>query len=210
MSTTFAARASRQSAVLATIAGLHVGAIMLVATGLRFTSDLDANDYRPIFALPPDPVPTTESRPDLVAADEYVSGPVEAPDVNFGVENELQQVTAGLPAIGAGDAGAGPAVTVPVYQGPALRTGNSRLAALINSCYPAASRRLGQEGRGVARILVEAAGRTSNWSVEQGTGFPVLDAAMGCVAQRLQFEPARSDGRAIAATVSMPIVFRLH
>ena len=103
---------------------------------------------------------------------------------------------------------AGPVVTSNA-KAPALRTPDSRLAALIDSCYPSAARRLGEEGRAVARVVIDATGRATAWTVEQSSGFPRLDAAMDCVIRRLEFVPGRRDGRAVEATVMLPIVFRL-
>ncbi len=210
MSTTIAARASRQSAVLATIAGLHVGAIVLMAAGLRLQGRLDPAVDGPIFAMPPDPVPMTASPPDpLAGAVEFEAMQVERPQLNFAVDEEAG-ATAGFPLERTGEAAGGAAMVATAYHGPSLQTGDGRLVALINSCYPAAPRRLGQAGRGVARIEVDAIGHATGWSIGQSTGFPLLDAAMGCVARRLKFEPGRLDGRAVAATVQMPIVFRLN
>jgi protein TonB len=106
--------------------------------------------------------------------------------------------------------GSGPAVAAVDVRAPSLRHPDSRLAALVSSCYPAASRRLSEEGRVVVRVDVDAAGRASAWNVAGGSGFARLDAAAACVIRRLEFNPARRDGAAVAASAMLPIVFRLH
>ena len=80
---------------------------------------------------------------------------------------------------------------------------------MINACYPAGARRAGEEGRVTVRVVIGAGGPASTWNVEHGSGFPRLDAAVGCVIRRLEFLPGRRDGRAVDATVMLPIVFRL-
>lgn len=109
-----------------------------------------------------------------------------------------------------GDAeGAGPAIPAARYVGPAIVTRNNRLAGLIDACYPAGARRAGEGGRVTVRVAIDAGGRASAWNVERGSGFPRLDAAVGCVIRRLEFLPGRRDGRAVDAAVMLPIVFRL-
>ena len=90
--------------------------------------------------------------------------------------------------------GSGPAVAVADVRAPSLRR----------------DRRLGEEGRVIVRIDVDATGRARAWNVAGGSGFARLDAAVACVIHRLEFNPGRRDGAAVAASVTLPIVFRLH
>jgi TonB family protein len=53
-------------------------------------------------------------------------------------------------------------------------------------------------------------GRASARTVAGSSGFARLDAAVTCVIRRLEFNPGRRDGAAVAASVTLPIVFRLH
>jgi TonB family protein len=53
-------------------------------------------------------------------------------------------------------------------------------------------------------------GRSSARTVAGSSGFARLDAAVTCVIRRLEFNPGRRDGAAVAASVTLPIVFRLH
>lgn len=86
---------------------------------------------------------------------------------------------------------------------------DSRLAALVDACYPSAARRNGEEGRAVARIVIDTDGRAASWTKMPGSGFPRPDAALGCVIRRLHFLPGRREGRAIVAELQLPIVFQL-
>ena len=209
MSTTLAARATRQTLILAAIGGLHVGAFILVSTSLGedLRQTLLPNPPITVFIPPP---PTTPTIPPGPVQDPGYSIPVaERPPVEFPPFDERNDSRRGIEVKSEGAAGAGPAVPTVDYRPPVLRTRDRRLAALIDACYPAASRRLGEEGRVVARLTIDAAGRPIAWSVEESSGFAHLDSVVDCVIRRLEFIPGRRDGRGVEATVLLPIVFRL-
>jgi periplasmic protein TonB len=210
MSTTLPAPAARQAVVVASIAALHVGAFLAVSMGFPVHLDLTRLPTNVIFAMPPPDKTVNVTSPDPVPAGDYELEPVKEPDLVITVAEDRDARGPRVPDTGATESRPGPTAPVEDFRSPALRTGDARLQALIDSCYPAAARRRGQEGRGVARVVVDAAGRASRWSVEQTTGFAELDPAMGCVSRRVQFEPGRRDGQAIEATVLMPIFFRLR
>lgn len=75
--------------------------------------------------------------------------------------------------------------------------------------YPAASRSLGEEGRVVLKVRVNAAGRPENIDVDTSSGFPRLDRAATDAVNRWRFEPAMSQGQPVAGWVRVPILFRL-
>jgi protein TonB len=210
MTATIASGAPRQSAILVAVAGLHVGAIILFASGtLRQALDL--------LPAPPElvlvrrvPEPVEQLRPGLPALADYVPQRAPLPDIDFPPAlDETPSIAAVSVAVDPA-AGADSGSRGSDFQPPALRMHDKRLAALVDDCYPAAARRMGEEGRAIARIVVGADGRAASWTPMLGSGFPRLDAALGCVIRRLQFLPGRRDGGAVAAEVQLPIVFRLH
>lgn len=209
MTTIFPAPAARQTAVVAAIAALHVGLFILASVGTRFRVDLLPAWVGPIQPLPAARAPSTQSPPDPIGAADYEPETVEAPALEFTATDDLPPTGVGAAEPGTPDAGRGRGLPAAEFRGPAMTTRDARLQALIDACYPSAARRLGLEGRGVARVVVGADGRASGWRVEQSTGFAQLDPGMACVARRVQFEPARRDGRAVEATILMPIAFRL-
>jgi protein TonB len=204
------APAARRTAVLAAIAVLHVGAFIAASAGLRPPQFLDWLREGAITALPPSLPRIPETRPDPVGAPEVDPGAVTMPDLSIPVSVDPPPAGAARQDSGQDGAATGAAVPLSDDRDPGIRTRDARLQALIDRCYPAAARRMGQEGRGVARVDVDAAGRAGGWRVERSTGFPLLDPGMGCVARQLQYEPARRGGRAVEATVLMPIVFQLR
>lgn len=86
-------------------------------------------------------------------------------------------------------------------------------AAYLNNprpAYPSLARRMGEEGRTVLRVLVSAEGLPDQIELRQGTGSPRLDAAAQEAVKRWRFVPARQGGKAIAAWVLVPLVFKLE
>lgn len=76
--------------------------------------------------------------------------------------------------------------------------------------YPATSRRLGEEGKVVLRVHVDAEGRATEIELKGSSGFPRLDAAAREAVTQWRFLPARRGTEAIAAWVLVPIVFSLE
>lgn len=209
MSTTLAARATRQTLILAVIGGLHVGAFILASMGLGENLRQSLLPNPPITVFVPPPPPTAPIEPGSVPDPGYGIPDAPKPPVEFPLFEGRNDPTSGIQVKTESAAGAGPAAPTADYRAPTLRTRDSRLAALIDACYPAASRRLGEEGRAVVRLTIDAAGRPIAWSVEQPSGFVRLDSVVDCVIRRLEFIPGRRDGRGVEATVLLPIVFRL-
>jgi protein TonB len=75
--------------------------------------------------------------------------------------------------------------------------------------YPAVSRRLGEEGRVLLRVHVDASGRPIQIEVKSSSGSPRLDQSALDAVARWKFIPARRGDDAVAAWVQVPIVFNL-
>lgn len=76
--------------------------------------------------------------------------------------------------------------------------------------YPAAARRLGEEGKVVLRVHVTPAGRAAEVEVKTPSGFARLDAAACAAVAQWRFAPARQGDEPVAAWVLVPIVFSLQ
>jgi periplasmic protein TonB len=211
MTKSFAARGSRQTVVLAAIVGLHLGVFFPAASGLLPRAIEIVTERKPIQVVLREKEPIERVAPESTAPAAAYELRVEQPRVDIpSIEesaNALDAVvepptgSASIPGVakpGAGD-----------YRAPAVRTRDRRLAALIDRCYPAASRRLGEEGRAVAAVTIGAGGRASAWRLTESSGHPRLDAAMGCVINQIEFVAGRRDGRAVEADASLPVIFRL-
>jgi protein TonB len=184
--------------------------IALVPRAIRHTLVISAIELPPFMTYLEVPEPTLVVKPDAFRAGEYEREVQQKPDIFIPTFDDRPR----LPVMGSSahpaSTGAGPRVPPIDVQAPELRTGDRRVQSLIDSCYPAAARRLSEEGRVVARVVIGADGRAVSWAVDQGSGFPRLDAAMDCVLRRLEFVAGRRDGRAVEAMARLPIVFRLH
>jgi periplasmic protein TonB len=76
--------------------------------------------------------------------------------------------------------------------------------------YPRVSQRRREEGTVLLRVAVAADGRPVSWSVEQSSGHERLDAAALAAVEGWRFEPARRGTRPVAASVIVPMEFRLR
>lgn len=76
--------------------------------------------------------------------------------------------------------------------------------------YPPLSRRLGEEGRVILRVLVNAAGRTDDVQVRDSSGHARLDEAARETVRAWRFVPAKRGEEPVAAWVLIPISFRLE
>lgn len=76
--------------------------------------------------------------------------------------------------------------------------------------YPKLSRRQGEEGRVLLRVLVSAAGGAVEVDLEKTSGSRRLDRAAIAAVKKWRFIPARRSGQALSAYVLVPIKFSLE
>ncbi|AGA91509.1 TonB family protein [Thioflavicoccus mobilis 8321] len=76
--------------------------------------------------------------------------------------------------------------------------------------YPLLARRQGIEGRVLIRVAVLDSGRVGRAEVSRGSGARALDNAALAAVRRWRFHPALRNGQAIAATITVPVIFRLE
>lgn len=76
--------------------------------------------------------------------------------------------------------------------------------------YPPLSRRLGEEGKVLLRVLVSKDGRPAAVDVEKSSNFERLDEAARQAVASWRFTPAKRGDEAIEASIIVPIVFRLE
>ncbi len=76
--------------------------------------------------------------------------------------------------------------------------------------YPAAARRLNQQGQVVLRALVTVQGQVTTVEVAQSSGFPALDEAARRTVSGWGFTPAQQGDQPIESWVMVPIVFSLQ
>lgn len=76
--------------------------------------------------------------------------------------------------------------------------------------YPPLSRRMGEEGRAILRVLVNAQGVPERAEIRTSSGIARLDEAAREAVMRAQFRPHIDNGQAVAVFVIVPIRFQLN
>ena len=97
---------------------------------------------------------------------------------------------------------------------PGSRPGMEREPVLLpdnpDPVYPRLARRRGQEGKVLIRVSVLSNGRVGSAAVTQSSGYGSLDRAALEAVRKWGFQPAMRAGRTVAATLTIPIIFRLR
>jgi periplasmic protein TonB len=75
--------------------------------------------------------------------------------------------------------------------------------------YPPLSKRLGEQGKVLLRVLVNEKGRPEQIQIQKSSGSARLDEAARQAVSRALFKPFMEDGKAVAGLVSVPISFQL-
>jgi len=182
----------------------------------------------PIVAVQP---PQTVIAPEPVAADAPHPTPLEPSStvdlVTFApapLTGAADGRTVGPSAAGAGAPAQGPA-DAPVggaHQGASAAVAAARAdegpAAMAfpryndnaKPAYPRRARLRGEQGTVLLSVHVTEDGRVGDVRIAQSSGFPELDEAGLAAVRHWTFHPARRGDRAIAASIRVPIRFRLE
>ena len=75
--------------------------------------------------------------------------------------------------------------------------------------YPALSRRLGEQGKVVIRVLIGADGKAQQAQVHSSSGFDRLDQAGLQTVLKWQFEPGKRGGMPEAMWFNVPLIFKM-
>lgn len=102
----------------------------------------------------------------------------------------------------------------PAPEAPEISLDAQTLAALYlrnpKPGYPAASRRLGEQGTVQIRVFVTVAGEAKRVELKASSGFPRLDRAALDSVERWRFVPAKREDKPVDAWVVVPIKFTLN
>lgn len=153
---------------------------------------------------PPRPAPVAEARPTAPV----VAAPAPmAPEAPAPAPAPISEPTAATPAPAA--PAAPPAAPAP----PAVVQPSSNAAHLNNPPppYPAMSKRLGETGRVVVRVLIGPDGRAQDARIQRSSGFDRLDqVALETARDRWRYVPGTRGGVAEAMWFNVPINFVLE
>lgn len=160
---------------------------------------------QPVAQAKAPPRPTTQSRPQAMPAPApaaVLAAPTPAPaHVAFAAPDH--PIETAIPPVPAASPAARPApLQPPRFDADYLN--NPKPA------YPTTSRRLGEEGKVVLRVLVNVEGRAAEVAVKGTSGYPRLDTAAREAVSQWRFVPARRGDESIADWVLVPVVFSLE
>jgi periplasmic protein TonB len=116
-------------------------------------------------------------------------------------EAPLAPVTASAPA---------PAVAKPAPQPLVPPNFNASYLQNPAPAYPPVARRMGQQGKVMLRVMVNAAGAADKIEIRSSSGSSLLDDAALDAVKRWRFVPARQGDQAVNAWVLVPITFALE
>ena len=101
------------------------------------------------------------------------------------------------------------AAAPPASAAPRTITSGVEYLQAPQPVYPALSKRMGEQGKVVLRILVSEKGLPDQVMVQTSSGFARLDEAGRQAALRALFKPHLEDGRPVAVFVIVPLNFQL-
>ena len=159
---------------------------------------------RPIEIPPPKPKAVVKPRPKAPEPLPVITAPVEAPSPIIVPPPALPEPPPAPVVVAPVPVPAPPVVPVtpPLFNADYLDN--------PPPAYPALSRRLGEEGRVILRVLVSPAGRAEEVQVRSSSGYSRLDEAARDTVRGWKFVPAKRGEQAVAAWVLVPISFRLE
>ena len=159
-------------------------------------------------SLQPQPQPSAPARPLPVAAAE---GPVAAPMANLpsavaplGVPSLAPGAAAPVAAVAAVNTTPAPTAKIALPSTQADYLNNPKPA------YPALSRRLGEQGRTVVRVLIGADGQPQQAELQTSSGFDRLDRAALETVMRWRYVPGKRGEVPEAMWFNVPINFVLE
>jgi periplasmic protein TonB len=181
------------------VLGLHLALIYAIGVSLGIVELPSA--AKPMQAVIIDAPPTEQSEPVPVVKPDLESPPIETPPM----ENTIPEpeIVSDAPAPAAITAEAAPAQ-------PVAETADMKVNRRVDPVYPAASRREGEEGAGLFRVLVDERGRPIDVQVMKSSGFPRLDEAAVVAIRKWTFSPAMQSGAAVKSWTRVSVAFRLE
>ena len=147
---------------------------------------------------PPAPKPLPSPPPRQLVAEAPVLSPAEP----------VAPPTPEVPLVEA----APPAPFMPLPVGPVALGGELSIVCPERRApaYPSVSRRLGESGKVVLRVTLDAQGRVTKATVERSSGHRRLDEAAQAAVREWRCTPAQRNGQAVEATALQPFNFVLE
>lgn len=209
---------ARRIGPLGLIILLHIGFFYALQSGLlrqavqALPTEVFASFITP--DNPPAPSPPQPAPPKIVPIVPRSVAPTPVPIVN--PTPSPQAITAAPQAPSAPTAADSAPAPVSAPPAPATPAAPKTISTGVEYLqppqpdYPPLSRRMGEQGRVVLRVLVDAKGHPERVEVQKSSGLPRLDEAGRQAVLRALFRPHIDDGQAVAVYVIVPINFQLN
>jgi protein TonB len=103
------------------------------------------------------------------------------------------------------------AITAQTSEAPPVgETANMTVSKRVDPVYPPASRRAGEQGKGMFRVLVDEKGRPIDVQVLSSSGFPRLDQAAMDAIRKWAFKPAMQNSQPVQSWTRVQVAFQLQ
>ena len=196
---------NRRHTLLAIVVGAHVAVLALVATARAVVPEL--LELPMMVDMLPAPVaqPVAKAAPTPVAKPQPVARP----------QRELLAVN--TPRAEAAESAPTPPAPAP-QPSPATTASEAVSPARFDADYlrnpappyPSLSRRLGEQGKVVLRVLVSGQGTAESVELRSSSGSSRLDNAALDTVRRWKFVPARRGETTVQSWVLVPVIFQLE
>lgn len=209
---------SRNAVIALTVVALHAGFIWALQSGLLMRAaeivipaeiltqfvDPPAPKVEPVPPTPP--TPTVQKKAVARAPDKPAPQPLAIADPTPSPNAPTGVVTPPLPPAPVAVAPVAPAAP------PAVQLPSSDADYLQNPkpAYPPISRRLGEQGKVIVRVLIGADGQAKKTEIRQSSGFDRLDQAAVTTVMRWRYVPGKRGGVAEEMWFNVPINFVLE
>ena len=180
------------------VVGLHLLLIYAVAGSLGIVK-------LPEFAKPMEAViidsPQEQHEPVKVVKPDLETPKVETPPIEDTIP-EIE-VPTDEPAPNAITAETSPST-------PVAETANMTVSKRVDPLYPPTSRRNGEQGMGMYRVLVDEKGHPTDVQVLKSSGFPRLDTAAMEAIRKWAFKPAVQNSQPVQSWTRVQVAFQLE
>jgi protein TonB len=177
----------------------HVALIYAVAVSLGIIEL--PNLAKPMEAVIVDSPAAEETKPVPVVKPDLEQPLVETPPM----ENTIPEIEVPV------DEPAPNAITAEVAPStPVAETADMKVSRRVDPVYPAGSRRDGEQGTGMFRVLVDEKGKPMDVQVLKSSGFPRLDEAAMTAIRKWAFTPAVQSGTNVKSWTRVQVAFKLE
>lgn len=215
------ARMNRRLLIVAAVIGLHIAGLWALQSGLlrravevvvpvQVIADLIELPQPKVEPAPPAPQPTSKPQPVVRHTPRPQPMPLPVAVADPTPSDHAPVVPASVPPAPAEPS---PAPAKPAEPAvPAVQLPSSTADYLNNPApaYPPLSRRLGEQGRVVVRVLIDANGAASKAEVRTSSGFERLDQAALQTVLKWRYVPGKRAGVPEAMWFNVPINFVLE